>query len=63
MQHLQEDGGDSAHHHAGEVAVHFPTGAVGAEQADVLPISLQGVVARAADELANLQDKSPTDRC
>ena len=56
VQHLDQQGGDAAHHHAGEGAVDLPAGAVGAEEAHVPAVALDRVVAVAADQLADLQD-------
>jgi hypothetical protein len=62
MQHLHQEGGDPADHHAREVAVHLPAGAVRAEEAGILPATLDGVVARAADQFANLVNDGLSDR-
>ncbi|CAN7461695.1 hypothetical protein LJR225_003124 [Phenylobacterium sp. LjRoot225] len=62
VQHLDEQGGDPADHHAREVAVHLPARAFGTEEACVLPIALNRVVARAADELAHLEHDRLADR-
>jgi hypothetical protein len=61
MQHLQQQGGDAADHHAGEVAMHLPDRAVRPEQARVLPIALHRVVARAANQQAHLGHDGFTD--